>query len=45
MRVTPTGSAQIVLEDRQFTVPTSTISVVDGRFTTSLTNREILKLR
>ena len=44
-KVTPAGSAQIVLEDRQVTVPASTISLVNGKLTTSLTRREILKLR
>jgi hypothetical protein len=45
MKVSPSGSAQIILEDRLRTIPGSTISLTDGKLTTSLSKREILKLR
>jgi len=44
-KVAPDGSAQLVLEDRLVTIPASTISQTDGKFTTSLTKRDILKPR
>lgn len=44
-KVTASGSAQIILDDRQITIPASTISLADGKLTTSLTKREIRNLR
>jgi len=43
-RVGPDGSAQIILEGKLVTVPATTLSVTDGKLTTSLTKNEVLAL-
>ncbi len=44
-KVTPAGSSQVVMDDRLLTIPAASLTVVDGRLTTSLTKRDILKSR
>lgn len=44
-RVTADGSAQIIIDTRVVTVPASTISLVDGKLTTSLRKSEVIALR
>jgi hypothetical protein len=41
-RVTPDGSVQLILDGSMVTVPASTLSVVDGKLTTSLSKSEVL---
>ncbi len=43
-RVGADGSAQIIIDGKLVTVPANTLSVVDGKLTTSLTKSEVLKL-
>lgn len=43
-RVGPDGSAQVILEGKMVTVPANTLSVVDGKLTTSLSKSDIRKL-
>jgi hypothetical protein len=43
-RVSPDGSAQIILDGKMVTIPASTLSVAGGRVTTSLTKSEVLAL-
>ncbi len=43
-RVTAEGAAQIIIDGKLVTVPGNTISVADGKLTTSLTKSEVLKL-
>ena len=43
-RVTADGAAQIIIDGKLVTVPGNTISVADGKLTTSLTKSEVLKL-
>jgi hypothetical protein len=38
------GSAQILLDGRMITVPVSTLSIVDGKLTTSLKKADVLNL-
>lgn len=40
-RVTASGDVQIILNSRLYTIPASTLSDVNGKVTTSLTNSEI----
>lgn len=40
-RVASDGSAQIIIKGKMATVPASTISVVDGRLTTSLSKNDV----
>lgn len=44
-RVTDDGSAQLILDGKMVTVPASTLSVVDGKLTTSLSKSEVRKLK
>lgn len=44
-RVTQDGSAQLIVDGKMVTVPASTLSVVDGKLTTSLSKSEVSKLR
>ena len=44
-RVTPDGSAQLIVDGKMVTVPVATLSVVDGKLTTSLSKREVRKLK
>lgn len=44
-RVGADGAAQIIIEGKMVTVPVTTLSMADGRLTTSLTKNEILALR
>ena len=44
-RVTGDGSAQLIVDGKMVTVPASTLSVVDGTLTTSLSKTEVRKLR
>jgi len=44
-RVTGDGSAQLIVDGKMVTVPASTISVVDGKLTTSLSKGEVRKLK
>jgi hypothetical protein len=43
-RVGPDGSAQLIIDGKMVTVPASTLSVTDGKLTTSLTKSEVLAL-
>jgi hypothetical protein len=44
-RIGPDGSPQIILEGKMLTIPAATLSMADGRLTTSLTKSEVLALR
>jgi hypothetical protein len=44
-RVTGDGSAQIIVDGKMVTVPANTLSVADGKLTTSLSKADIRKLR
>jgi len=45
-KVTVDGSPQIVIDDqRLITIPATSISQVDGKLRTSMTKRDVLKLR
>lgn len=44
-RVTDDGSAQLIVDGKMVTVPAATLSVVDGKLTTSLSKSDIRKLR
>lgn len=43
-RVGSDGAAQIIIDGKMVTVPANTLSVVDGKLTTSLTKSEVLAL-
>ena len=43
-RVAPDGGAQIILDGKMVTIPATTLSMSDGKLTTSLTKNEILAL-
>jgi hypothetical protein len=43
-RVGPDGSAQIIIDGKLVTVPANTISLADGKLTTSLTKSEVIAL-
>lgn len=43
-RVAPDGSAQIIIDGKMVTVPVSTLSVANGKATTSLSKSEVLAL-
>ena len=43
-RVAPDGSAQIIIDGKMVTVPVSTLSVANGKTTTSLSKSEVLAL-
>ncbi len=43
-RVGPDGSAQIIIDGKMVTVPASTLSLTDGKLTTSLSKTEVLAL-
>lgn len=43
-RVTDDGSAQIIIDGKLVTIPAATISMVDGKLTTSLSKSEVLGL-
>jgi nitrous oxidase accessory protein NosD len=44
-RVSEDGSAQVIINGKMVTVPASTLSVVDGKLTTSLSKSEVRKLK
>jgi hypothetical protein len=44
-RVAADGSAQLIVDGKMITVPASTISVVDGKLTTSMSKSDVNKLR
>jgi hypothetical protein len=44
-RVTSDGSAQLIVDGKLVTIPAATLSVVDGKLTTSLSKDEIRKLK
>jgi hypothetical protein len=44
-RVTDDGSAQVIVNGKMVTVPAATLSVVDGKLTTSLSKSEVRKLK
>jgi hypothetical protein len=44
-RVTGDGSAQLIVDGKMVTVPASTLSVVDGKLTTSLSKGDVRKLK
>lgn len=44
-RVTDDGSAQLIVDGKMVTVPAATLSVVDGKLTTSLSKSDLRKLR
>ena len=43
-RVGPDGSPQIIIDGRMVTVPAATLSVANGKVTTSLSKSEVLAL-
>jgi hypothetical protein len=43
-RVGADGSAQLIIDGKMVTVPASTLAVVDGKLTTTLTKSEVLAL-
>lgn len=43
-RVTADGSAQIIIDGKLVAVPASTLSIANGKLTTSLTKSEVLAL-
>jgi hypothetical protein len=43
-KVGPDGSAQIIIDGKLVTVPAATISLADGKLTTSLTKSQVLAL-
>jgi hypothetical protein len=43
-RVGADGSAQLIIDGKMVTVPASTLSITDGKLTTSLTKSEVLAL-
>jgi hypothetical protein len=43
-RVGADGSAQLILDGKMVTVPANTLSVVDGKLTTSLSKKDASKL-
>lgn len=44
-RVKDDGSAQLIIDGKMVTVPAATLSVVDGKLTTSLSKSEVRKLK
>ena len=44
-RVTADGSAQVIVGGKLVTIPAGTLSLVEGKLTTSLSTSEIRKLR
>jgi hypothetical protein len=44
-RVTPDGSAQLIIDAKMVTIPASTIANKDGKLTTSLKKTEVLSLK
>lgn len=44
-RVTEEGNPQVILNGRLITVPASTLSDMDGKVTTSLSKREIVRVK
>ncbi len=44
-RVNPDGSVRIILDERFITIPAETLSVNNGEVTTSLTKKEVTRLR
>lgn len=44
-RVTDDGSAQVIIDGKMVTVPASTLSVVDGKLTTTLSKSDVRKLK
>jgi hypothetical protein len=44
-RVGPDGSPQIIIDGRMVTIPASTLSVANGKVTTSLDKSQVLALR
>jgi hypothetical protein len=44
-RVASDGSPQIILEGKMVTIPLSTLSVAEGKLSTSLTKSQVLALR
>ncbi|TVV76777.1 hypothetical protein FOY91_03395 [Sphingomonas solaris] len=44
-RVNSDGSAAIIFDSRMVTVPATTLSMVDGKLTTSLTKKEINSMK
>jgi hypothetical protein len=43
-RVNADGSPQIIIDGRMVTIPAATLSMTDGKLTTSLTKSEVLAL-
>ena len=43
-RVGPDGSAQIIIDGKMVTVPANTLTVANGKLTTSLSKSEVLAL-
>ena len=41
-RVGSDGSAEIIIDGKMVTVPATTLSIIDGKLTTSLTKSEVL---
>lgn len=44
-RVGVDGSAQVIIEGRLVSIPSSTLSVTEGKLTTSLSKKEVASLR
>jgi uncharacterized protein YdeI (BOF family) len=43
-RVTSEGAAQVIVDGKMVTIPANTLSISDGKLTTSLSKAEIRKL-
>jgi hypothetical protein len=44
-RVTTDGSAQLIVDGKMVTIPAGTMSIVDGKLTTSLSKSDVRKLK
>jgi hypothetical protein len=44
-RVSSEGNAQVIVDGRMVNIPISTLSEIDGKLTTSLTKRELLRAK
>jgi hypothetical protein len=43
--VTSDGAAQVIIDGKMVTIPANTLSIADGKLTTSLSKADIRKLR
>ena len=43
-RITSDGSVEIIIDDKEVTIPASTLTVADGKVTTSLSKPQVIEL-